>query len=391
MKTGVRLYIHKGTLVCIFVKPRTTAPFHNVHVSGLPFCLPITLLVYACRHSTEYCQYSRQHLPHHHSTRAKTVQVREQHHTYTCIYQPCGKCRKRSPAHQGIIYLLMPKEMVNDDEWGTTRGESISPRPHDPPELLHLAEGGDDGCGLDDDDMKEHSLSMPASPTLHHRPLHSHGRVQRQHSQSFDDILSSVNNEEDLLPSPSPITVGKSSSWNRSRGRNVEIPPPLLSSGSDSDEEPHPQPQCGLGVAYNHTLLVSSQPEITPSSSLPLKGTGKFNQLRGKLFQKVRREKNLQVPQQSTHSDRATSGSGSDTGGQPDNTETSSLNQLSHMTNRLLAVGQRFRNSPPSLLRRMGVGGRGQTTIQAPPEVGNKLQETRSEARNKSQTTFITL
>ena len=45
-------------------------------------------------------------------------------------------------------------------------------------------------CEMDEEeDAREQSLSVPASPTLTRRALPS-GRVQRLHSQSFDDIIS---------------------------------------------------------------------------------------------------------------------------------------------------------------------------------------------------------
>ena len=272
------------------------------------------------------------------------------------------------------MYLVAPKDL--NDEWTSIREEGISPRPTGATELqLHPA--ADDGgpveeCDLDndedEDDEKELSLSVPTSPTLTHRPppqLHGHGRVQRLRSQSFDDILSSINNEQDLSLSPSATSRTPAIAVS---GQNAlfEVPH-LLESGSESDTETVPKLQ-GLGVAYDHSLLVSSQPELT-ESSVRHKRVGKLNQLKGKLFQKMRqvqgpKVQSLQLPLETHyHSDLATSGSGSDTGGQLDtgqpDTETNSHRQLSHVTHRLMAVGQRFRNSP-GLLLKMGVAGRGQ-------------------------------
>ena len=312
---------------------------------------------------------------------------------------------------------MAPKDL--NDEWTSIREEGISPRPTHTTELqLHPA--ADDGapveeCDLDndedEDDEKELSLSVPTSPTLAHRPppqLHRHGRVQRLRSQSFDDILSSMNNEQDLPLSPS--ATGRTPAIAVSGQNTLFEVPHLLESGSESDTETVPKLQ-GLGVAYDHSLLVSSQPELT-ESSVRHKGVGKLHQLKGKLFQKMRqvqgpKVQSLQLPLETHyHSDLATSGSGSDTGGQLDTgqpdtaAETNSHHQLSHVTHRLMAVGQRFRNSP-GLLLKMGVAGRGQnrTAIHhAPPSSDSELAggmdgngESKTEERHKSQTNFIRL
>ena len=186
----------------------------------------------------------------------------------------------------------------------------------------------------------------------------------------------------------------------------------LQSSGSDSDTESIPQH--GLGVAYNHTILVRSQPEIASVDvSVSHTARGRLNLLRGKLLQKVRRGQSLkmqslQVPLQPLpHSEHATSGSGSDTTDQAVKVNTSQQQQ--QLGHRLLAVGQRFKNSPPSLLRRMGMGsgGRGQTIHQAPPTItgseqtgndgvlqdddGGHIDQNITESREKSNSHFITL
>ena len=56
------------------------------------------------------------------------------------------------------------------------------------------------------------------------------------------------------------------------------------------------------------------------------------------------------------------SGSGSDVAPQDTAPEEANSHQLSLMTHRLLAVRQRFRNSP-ALLRRIGVGGHGHSVV----------------------------
>ena len=68
--------------------------------------------------------------------------------------------------------------------------------------------------------------------------------------------------------------------------------------------------------------------------------------------------------------------------------------QGSQVTNRLLAVGQRFRNAPPSLLRRMGVvgGGSGQHDVtQAPPQVLQHNDVANESSKRKSNSNFISL
>ena len=293
------------------------------------------------------------------------------------------------------------------NEWEGIGEDSLSPRPHGSTQPRQpLAGDSDEDCGLDEEDEKEQSFSVPASPTLTRRPLplqgHAHGRTRRICSQSFDDIVSSVNNEQGLPLSPSsisknpvPLITGQNPAF--------ELPCPL---DSESDDEVISTTEHGLGVAYNHTLLVSSQPELRGSSTVP-QGAGKFNRLKGKFFRKVKQaqgqrtesSRSLQVPQQTQCvSDRPTSGSGSDVPPQDTAPEEANSHQLSLMTHRLLAVRQRFRNSP-ALLRRMGVGGRGHSAAHpAPPTSGSETAgvvddggECRRAAREKSQSMFIAL
>ena len=282
----------------------------------------------------------------------------------------------------------MPKDVASE-KWKDIQEDSLSP-PHDTIQSLHapVDDSSDSNMegALDEDDEREQSLSMPASPTLVHRSLvHVHGRLQRLRSQSFDDIASSVNNEEDLPPSPSK------SPMSHVTGSSVPLQiPPRVNSASESDTEGVSIPRQGQGVVYNNSLT-GSQPELTESSIAPW-GAGKFNQFKGRFLQKFKRGYNsqkvevLRIPQPA--SDRPTSGSGSDI---PQDVA-EETNSLSH---RLLAVGQRFRNSPPSLLRKMGMGGRGSPTHHLVPpilrsETGNR-GENRREAREKSKSNFITL
>jgi hypothetical protein len=243
-------------------------------------------------------------------------------------------------------------------------------------------------------------------------------RIQRLRSQSFDDIISSVNNEDSLLPPPSITTADHDHPGGHVRARNFafETTPPL-DSGSDSGTEP--LPQRGLGTAYDHAQLVSSQPEMVssePSSSSARGGGGgggRLNQLRGKLLGRVRRgqeqqktHQSLEVPLQQTrpHLHHIPSDGGPDIGGTGDSATveetittappSSQPQQGSLVTNRLLAVGQRFRNAPPSLLRRMGVvsGGSGQHHVtQAPPPILQHNHVANESERRKSNSNFISL
>ena len=295
-------------------------------------------------------------------------------------------------------------------------------------------------CEMDEEeeDEREQSLSVPASPTLTRRALPS-GRVQRLHSQSFDDIISSVNNEDTLSPPPS-ITPGDRDRRHREGQVSAQnfafepTPPPMLDSGSDSGTELLPQ-RYGLGTVYDHTHLVSSQPEIASSepSSSSAHGTGggrggRLNQLRGKLLGRACRGQGkthqsvMEVPLQpirprshhitsdggpedtrggtdATRGGREATGEDTGTveetttnGVSPPSSSSSQPQQGSLMTNRLLAVGQRFRNAPPSLLRRMGVVGGQHHMTQAPPPVLQHSDDSVNEsARRKSNSNFISL
>ncbi|CAI8022160.1 hypothetical protein GBAR_LOCUS13033, partial [Geodia barretti] len=76
--------------------------------------------------------------------------------------------KKKGPVHQGVIYLVMPKELA----WE----ETLLSRTNKAKE-----EGGDGGDSVEEGEMweeeeeeedeREQSLSMPASPTLPKRPV----------------------------------------------------------------------------------------------------------------------------------------------------------------------------------------------------------------------------
>ena len=321
---------------------------------------------------------------------------------------------------------MMPKDLAWEETLSSSTNKTTDERGGD-----WVEEG--EMCEMDEEeeDEREQSLSVPASPTLTRRALPS-GRVQRLHSQSFDDIISSVNNEDTLSPPPS-ITPGDRDRCHREEQVSAQnfvfepTPPPMLDSGSDSGTEPLPQ-RYGLGTVYDHTHLVRSQPEIASSepSSSSAHGTGgrggRLNQLRGKLLGRVRRGQGktrqsvMEVPLQLTRprshhitSDcrpedtgegtEATGGGREDTGtvetngASPPSFSSSQPQQGSLVTNRLLAVGQRFRNAPPSLLRRIGVVGGGQYHMtQAPPPVLQLSDDSVNEsARRKSNSNFISL
>ena len=114
------------------------------------------------------------------------------------------------------------------------------------------------------------------------------------------------------------------------------------------------------------------------SGSAVASGVGRLNQLRGRLLGRVRsgrggqKTESLEVPLQPMRpqSHHITSDDSSDCDllgreATPDpEGDTAAISaglgarhQVSLVTQGLLAVGQRFRNAPPSLLRRMGVAG----------------------------------
>ena len=129
--------------------------------------------------------------------------------------------RKKSPTHPGVIYLIMPKDITNES-WEAPSSPLHETPPHksaatsnegdsaDEEEDKVLCEEEEDD---DEEDERELSLSVPTSPTLTRRspPLpssssslvHTSHRVHRLHSQSFDDIISGINNEQGLPPSSS--------------------------------------------------------------------------------------------------------------------------------------------------------------------------------------------
>ena len=257
---------------------------------------------------------------------------------------------------------------------------------------------------------------MPASPTLPRRPpplppsVLGHPRAQRLHSQSFDDIISGVNNEEVLSPTDS--VTRQNSATHIASARNLAFetsPPPGF--GSDSGTE-HVH-RHGLGTAYENLQLVRSQPDMVlsgqVSGSAVASGVGRLNQLRGRLLGRVRRGRggqkteSLEVPLQPMRpqSHHITSDSSPDCDllereatpdPEGDTAATSARlgpqHQVSLVTQGLLAVGQRFRNAPPNLLRRMGVaGGQDQMTRATPTTlVSESVKDTRT-----SKSNFITL
>ena len=121
---------------------------------------------------------------------------------FTYMYFPKEKEPPR--LHQRVIHLVMP------NEWEGIREDSLSPQPHgstQPPQPF--AGDSNEDWGLDEEDEKEQSFSVPASPTLTRRPpplqAHAHRRTRRLCSQSFDDIVCSVNNEQGLPLLPSSV------------------------------------------------------------------------------------------------------------------------------------------------------------------------------------------
>ena len=286
--------------------------------------------------------------------------------------------RKRSLFHQGIIYLIMPKAL--GDEWEYVERTSPSPD-HPASSLPGLASERTEGALLEgllnelEEEEEEEEEGLPSCPKL--SPPLSLSVVQgcpRLRSQSFDDILSSVNSEAGILLSPvrvqSPSRSAMLSFLHSTHG---------LGSDSEADVEAVVGSQQGLGVVYNHPLVTSSQPNFVELSNLAPQGPGKFDRLKGKFLQRMKRgQKLLTPPQPVSDHDRQ-----QDTGD-------SEPQVKGQMSQKLLAVGQRFANSQ-NLFRRMVAGGRSKSSPQPSPVPSEEVEDGRREARERCQSHFITV
>ena len=271
------------------------------------------------------------------------------------------------------------------DDWEDSSFPAHDPDSDKPSEDLLLEHA------LEEDEDKERSFSVPSSPRLSHRhtpivPTSHQGHPHRLRSQSFDDILSSVNNEEDVPPSPSDTKSIKSQVSETNKLFHL---PQDSDVGSEEDSEPEiPQEGTEIGLVCSE----NSQPALLGSAPdlLAPQGVGKFNRLKGKFLQRVQRGPRLQVPEVPQPT---TTGSGSeDKHEETLAAEDSAASlQTSQMTHKLLTVKERFKNSS-SLFRKMGVGGRGRGTSPQPLAPSLSVEEdNRNRARERSKSLFIIL
>ena len=218
------------------------------------------------------------------------------------------------------------------------------------PERLKEDEG--DQTEQDLEDEPEVSFSAPSSPKLGRRvPQQLHKRTR---SQSFDDILSSINNE--VIPPAASKSQTVPRSPERARKSSVLQLPCDSDSGSESDVETYE-----LSTTASESRLRGSQKELedsTESGHHPQ--TSAFTRFKGRFLQKIRFTAQKQLQQLS---------SGSTTAQETEDSDAQTM-------------AQKFKNSP-GLLRKVGVSRSPQ-----PPQLSEEDRK-REEAREKSQTKFL--
>ena len=286
----------------------------------------------------------------------------------------CYLCRKKSLPHDGVVYLVMPDELR---EWSELENEpqkevTLATVPHTKEE--------DGGMSEDliedelDEDEREQSFSAPSSPKLTQRhPLELETNIRthrRMRSQSFDDILSSVNNEV-IPPAPSSQTMPRTPV---KKSSVIQIMHPSESdSGSESDEvsmvagrssRPSDSDVQGEQEESRRELEGSTEAELVPRAQ----HSNAFSRFKGRFFQKVK------FPQSRSRS-------------QPSTTSATEDSDTQTKTQKLLAMGQKFRNSP-GLLRKYGVNRKAKSPQPTPSEEDEKVAK-KKEAIKMSQTKFI--
>ena len=297
--------------------------------------------------------------------------------------------RKRSPVHEGVIYLVLPESWDRDwsevdqsaDDGSTsskqtqaiqpeTNATSQSPSPQLETEGLpnsHDAVAKADVDDLCEDNEYEESFSVPSSPKLgrHRELLMMDERTHRLRSQSFDDIISSINNEP-----VSPTLHSMQTLPSPARKTSVLNYHPLatIGSSSESDLEEELYDMSNLPRGSQEDGLEKQPP--SEASDLQQSIGVAFTRLKGRLFQKVKRGSSktsyASFVAQETE----------------DSSETQSKSQV---TQKLFSMGQKLRNSP-SLLRKMGVNLRSKSP-QPPPLSDEDVK--RREAKEKSQSKFV--
>ena len=297
--------------------------------------------------------------------------------------------RKRSPVHEGVIYLVLPESWGRDwsevdqsaDDGSTsskqtqaiqpeTNATSQSPSPQLETEGLpnsHDAVAKADVDDLIEDNEYEESFSVPSSPKLGRcrELLMMDERTHRLRSQSFDDIISSINNEP-----VSPTLHSTQTLPSPARKTSVLNYHPLatIGSSSESDLEEELYDMSNLPRGSQEDGLEKQPP--SEASDLQQSIGVAFTRLKGRFFQKVKRGSSktsyASFVAQETE----------------DSSETQSKSQV---TQKLFSMGQKLRNSP-SLLRKMGVNLRSKSP-QPPPLSDEDVK--RREAKEKSQSKFV--
>ena len=240
--------------------------------------------------------------------------------------------RKRSPPHDGVVYLVLPEELTKD--WLVVDQSSSR-------ESSSLEIDGKDELIPDElgEDEVEQSFSAPSSPKLPRKhPLDLQKKSHRRlRSQSFDDILSSINNEK--VPPMSSVTMPRSPT----KKSTVILHFPLESdSGSESDVESYEIDTMTSRSAED----IRKDLEDSTDSTQPQGGSA-FTRLKGRFLRKVKRgASKFQSQMYASSSTGALS---------TQETEDSDVQQTKPQVSQMLwAMGQKFRNSP-SLLRKVGV------------------------------------
>ena len=202
----------------------------------------------------------------------------------------------------------------------------------------------------------EHSFSAPSSPKLsqHRQPLMTNASPHRLRSQSFDDLLSPVTRD--------PLHQSSQTMPPPGRKTSVLKYHPLDNAHSSSESDTELEVSNNMG-SQEEGLNKEPLSEVTDSQqSLP---GGTFTRLKGRFLQKVKQ--------------------GSSKLSQSETEDSSEVQSKSQVAQKLLVVGQKFRNSP-SLLRKMGVNFRNKSP-QPPPTSDEDAK--RREAREKSQSKFV--
>ena len=253
--------------------------------------------------------------------------------------------------------------------------ESISPRRTSSP--IPVDDAVESVFERLDEDEREMSFSAPSSPKIPRKDTFDLLRkYHRLRSHSFDDIQSSVNNEE--------VYSATSGSPHSPARKMPMLQVTLSDSGSESDEE-----------TYRLSTLTATEGKVEEDESKrDLEGStefsqgeevsqgGRFTRFKGRLLRTVKL--GTSKLQSQTHP-----GSGSTTSALSEQeTEDSDVQAKPQKTQKFLIMSQKFKNSP-SLLRRVGVNKSRGTKSPQPQTSENDMSSKGQNARNKSQSKFV--